>query len=380
MMGPPREMTPTRRRLLASGTALLATLAGCSSLGGQFGSDPTPTDGATTSTGPPTATPVTATDPGSEPGPEPDSGVGRDPEPEPGRDPLRVQARIPWPWLEDVIGVWNANADPHGDDLLWNRLGTRPAFDARVADHFASEVGLSPTGERASPPFRIALGVSSTGDASGTTIDGRSGLWATDSTRTPPPVPDDQTDDLHEHVYGLTGYRVVVGTTVAAAGVRSLTLDQFAAILEGEVRNWRAVGGPDREIYAVGPATGTPPSAFERFRYEHGIGVGGLDTRAGISSNAVRLVADRDGLGIVRSDLGDPANVEGVAPLSLSVGGREFGVYDRGYPTTEAKPLWTVGDPGPRERAVVRLIRSAFGQRLVGRSLLPAFPGGAGSR
>jgi phosphate transport system substrate-binding protein len=373
-MGPPREATPTRRRLLASGTALLATLAGCSSFGGRFGSDATPTGGSTMSTSPPTATPSTVTDAGSESGPEPDTGAGR--ESEPGRAPLRVRARIPWPWLEEVIGVWNANADPREDDLLWDRLGTRPAFDARVADHFASKVGLSPTGERASPPFRIALGVSSTGDASGATSDGRSGLWATGSTRTPPPVPDDRTGDLREYVYGLTGYRVLVGATVAAAGVRSLPLDRFAAILEGEVRNWRAVGGPDREIYAVGPATGTPPSSFERFRYERGIGVGGLDARAGIGSNAVRLVAERDGLGIVRSDLGDPANVEGVVPLSLRVDGRVFDVYDRGYPTTEPKPLWTVGDPGPRERAVVRLVRSAFGQRLIGRYLLPAFPGG----
>jgi phosphate transport system substrate-binding protein len=303
-------------------------------------------------------------------------------------DPLRLHASEPWPWLDEAVGLWNANADPDGDKLVWQRLGLAPAFDARVADRFAAAVGLSPTGERATPPFRIALETASTPDVAAAMVDDRVDLWATEVARSASHVPDDHADgavvpddrgDFREHVYGHTGYRFVVGASVAEAKITSLPLDRLVAILEGEVTNWRAVGGPDREIGVVGPATGTPPGPFERFRYEHGIGIGGLDARAGVSADVVRLVSDRDGIGVVGTDVGDLATVDGVAPLALRIDGRRYDVYDAGHPMTFAKPLWSFEAPDPHERAVVRLFRSPFGQRLVGRHMLPAFPDGVGS-
>jgi phosphate transport system substrate-binding protein len=354
-MIPPPNTKATRRTVLAGGAALLGSLAGCSAFGGPSTPDTrsgTPTDAARTDAT--TDTGTTETDP----------------------DPLRIHASTPWPWIERAVGLWNANPDPGGDELLWQRLGFRPDFDARVADHFASQVGLSLTGERTNPPFRIAVGTSSAVDISAAMIDGRVDLWAPEIAQNEANVPTNRIDDVREYVYGYTGSRFVVSTEISEAGVRSLTLDELAAVYEGKVTNWRALGGPDREIFVTATPNGTPPTRFELFLYENDIIGRGIDVRFGQTQEIVKsLTFDDRGIGVVRADIGDPADVEGVAPLALRIDGRRYGFFDPGYPMTETKPLWTLGEPDPRERVVIRLLRSSFGQRLIGRLMLPAFPG-----
>ncbi|XSG85323.1 MAG: phosphate ABC transporter substrate-binding protein [Methylohalobius sp. ZOD2] len=52
---------------------------------------------------------------------------------------------------------------------------------------------------------------------------------------------------------------VVVSKAVAVGGVKTLTLDQIAAIYRGEIANWKQVGGPDADILVIDkePGRGT---------------------------------------------------------------------------------------------------------------------------
>lgn len=53
------------------------------------------------------------------------------------------------------------------------------------------------------------------------------------------------------HGIGKDAVVPVVSSEIYDAGVRSLTLEQIAGIYLGEISNWRAVGGPEREILVI---------------------------------------------------------------------------------------------------------------------------------
>jgi phosphate transport system substrate-binding protein len=56
---------------------------------------------------------------------------------------------------------------------------------------------------------------------------------------------------LKIHLVGLDAVACVVSTEIYEAGVKHLTPEQIAGIYMGEVRNWKEVGGPDRQIVVV---------------------------------------------------------------------------------------------------------------------------------
>ncbi len=56
---------------------------------------------------------------------------------------------------------------------------------------------------------------------------------------------------LHRHVVGRDAVACVVSAGIYEAGVTELSMRQLEAIFSGRIRNWKAVGGPDREIVVV---------------------------------------------------------------------------------------------------------------------------------
>jgi len=56
---------------------------------------------------------------------------------------------------------------------------------------------------------------------------------------------------LKTFVVGRDAVACAISASVYEAGVRSLTREQIAKIYRGEIRNWKAVGGPDRAIVVI---------------------------------------------------------------------------------------------------------------------------------
>jgi len=214
--------SPSRRALLAAGTGLLASLTGCSAL----------TDSDAT----PAATQVPNTE-WSSPTPE----------------PSRALAVHVGELVRVVLGAtaeWNENALDHG-----------APFDARLADGCAARHEFEPTGEASNPPFDVAT---ATADEEG--VATALAAETVDLGGTVPAHPgevyagDPDEGRFTPHPVAVGGWKFVVSPALAEA-VRRL--------FSGEVENWREVGGPDREPYVVGAATGTPNRPVREYFFQN---------------------------------------------------------------------------------------------------------------
>ncbi len=62
--------------------------------------------------------------------------------------------------------------------------------------------------------------------------------------------------NFQEFVIGYQALAVVAPRDVWESGVHALTQDQFRAIYEGEIKNWKALGGEDRAVKFYNPTQG----------------------------------------------------------------------------------------------------------------------------
>lgn len=65
--------------------------------------------------------------------------------------------------------------------------------------------------------------------------------------------------DFRAHAIGWDGVALVVSRPVWDGGVRAVTREQIRGIYEGQIKNWKELGGPDRRIvfYNKEPGRGT---------------------------------------------------------------------------------------------------------------------------
>jgi phosphate transport system substrate-binding protein len=343
---------------------MLGALAGCQSFAGSGGdaSGPAETATSTDQTGDATV---------------PETANTADPE------PLTVQTTATlWEAVEQAAGLWNANPSPADDSLAWDEVGERPDFDGRLADHFAGAVGFPTTDAAADPPFGVVLEPDIQSVEADPFVDGTVDIGLIDG---PDPESDSDratlTDGPYEdavpHQVGRDGWVFVVSPAVAEAGVDALTTEEIYGVYQGEISNWRELGGPDAEpfVFLGADVNGFDP-AYERFFKAGGAYPVELDARLGQDEELVRLAHERDdAIGVVHAGGVWRARERGVPTLDVLVDGERYSPYDGGYPMTTAGSLHTLGDPDPRERAFLDLLTSPFGQlALVGRELLPLRP------
>jgi phosphate transport system substrate-binding protein len=313
-----------RRALLATGTGLLASLTGCSAL----------TDADATTAATHTATRVPDTE-WSSPPPEPPRALAVH---------VGGLARV----VLKATAEWNENALDHG-----------APFDARLADGFAARHGFEPTGEASNPPFDVAPatageeGVAAalaaeTVDLGGTAPAHPGEVYAGD--------PDE--GRFTPHPVAVGGWKVVLSPALAEAGVTELTAETVRRLFSGEVGNWREVGGPDREPYVVGAATGTPNRPVREYFFQNRPQTG-VDVRFGKPSSRLEVVGRRDDA-VTLVEAGSPTRDLPVP--SLTVAGTSYRPAEDGYPVTYPVALYSWDEPDPREAAFLEFLRSTYGQ------------------
>jgi len=159
---------------------------------------------------------------------------------------------------------------------------------------------------------------------------------------------------LMEHVIGYDRVACVVSSEIFAAGVKALSREEIRQIYLGEIKNWKHLGGPDREIvvvdkerhrgtrhafmqYVFGDATARAPAArlVTGSNNEEQAKIAASDSAIGLLSFAwvnddVKAVGLKEGGAIMRPE--DPAYPI-VRPLALVTAGepeglaREFILY-----------------------------------------------------
>jgi len=356
----------TRRRtvLRAAGlTAALTGLAGCNALGDD--DTPTPddsdvveTDTRTTAT--PTVadrpTETTATD-----GPE-TATTARS-----ALEPLESDgSSTVYPILNRAAAYWNANP-PADDAEYWPHAEFGIETEQNLADHWAGKYDF-PSGERSEPPFPVVVGLSNSGTGLQRLASGEVDVGNASATAERVAPDRSSHDRFTDHVIGVDAVSVVVSADLAAEGVTELTGEDLGAIYTGQITNWSAVGGPDREIDVYGRPEGSGTrTAFEAALLDGPDAATTPDDTFGRSQHLAQEVATSDaaigylGLAFV--------GIDGVEPVDLSWRGTTYSYEGDGsgygatdYPFSRDLHAYTWDGTSEKEAAVLRMLLSGFGQ------------------
>ena len=179
--------------------------------------------------------------------------------------------------------------------------------------------------------------------------------------------------DFTETRIGEDAVGIVVRKEVLAGGLKSVTKQQLKQLFEGEVANWKQLGGPDLDVFVYDkePGRGTR-EVLDRFLYGKGVKapappnnpryaiVGGneetrtklLSTPGSVAPLSSGFVADQPELGLLA--------VEGITPTAATIA-------DGSYPLSRPLFLVTDGAPQGAAKTFIDYVLSPEGQPLLTR-------------
>jgi phosphate transport system substrate-binding protein len=176
--------------------------------------------------------------------------------------------------------------------------------------------------------------------------------------------------DFRTHAIGKDAVVPVVSSEIFDAGIRELTIEAIAKIYKGEIRNWKEVGGPDKEILVVDKerARGTRHVFMQVVLGDKEADAPGADLVLGSNNEEQTAITQSDaaigmlshawlnddvkGLSIVMSD-------HSVVQPTLE------NIVNGTFPITRNLLLITNGEPQGNSQAFIDFILSEQGQKIV---------------
>lgn len=355
------DLVSRRKIILSTGAASAAMLAGCSS--GDGDSD----DGSD------------GDDSGSDTGGDSD-GQNQDQEESNGdtsesRDTSVLTAdgsSTVYPITNTGGSYWNSNPEA-GDGDYWPNSWAQEEYDTsmRLADYFAQEYGYEATGERSSPPFRASIALSHSGTGIEGVMEGRVDIGDASSSAESELAGsgnEDAVEDFVDHVVGVDGQPIIVSPEIAEAGVESITIDQLKQIYRQEITNWSEVGGPDRDILALGRAEGSgTDTAFRNNVYGDPNADISPDQRFGQNQQLQQAVGNADNaIAYIALAFVDPEG--NTPPIGLEIDGTlyEYGknLGAQEYPLSRDLHAYTWENTSQKEACFINFLLSDFGQEI----------------
>jgi phosphate transport system substrate-binding protein len=376
----PTDGVSRRKFILTSGAIGVAGLAGCSSGGGNETDTPaSDSDGGDGGDGGDEDTPTaTATE---TPTQEPESTDV--PESTDGPSMLTAEgSSTVYPISNKGSSYWNSNA-PVSDGEYWGSSseGTVPGWEEiqtekNLADYFASLYGFETTGQQTKPPFPTTVGLSHSGTGCKSVRDGLVDIGNSSGPITAELGISEAERDANyvDHVVGRDGQPVVVSKDIWDAGVQQLTGEQIKKIYQGEIGNWKEVGGPDKEIYVVGRAQGSgTDTSFRLNMLGDAEAKMDVDTRKGQNQQVKTVVQQNEGtIAYMALAFTGPQ----VKPIAINFEGTVYKpdkdadhtIFDSDYPLNRDLHMYTKKtDEYPngtdeREAAFIFMFTTTFGQ------------------
>jgi len=172
-------------------------------------------------------------------------------------------------------------------------------------------------------------------------------------------------DNFQEFLIGYDGIVIAISPKVSESGIEDLSTEQVRLIYAGDIKNWRDVGGPDREIYVIGrePGSGTRDTFNEVIFGNITVETPGVDTVALGSAEVKTAIAGSDkGIGYLGFSYAEGDNIrtvslDGVMPSVKSI---RNGSYELGRPLF----LYSFNRPKPGAIAFIRFVQSPLGQKI----------------
>jgi phosphate transport system substrate-binding protein len=241
---------------------------------------------------------------------------------------------------------------------------------------------VMPLGEVAAEEFNFIqqeYHVSVTGGGSGAGInniaEGRSDVAMTSREVTP----DEKRrygDNFQELLIGYDGIGIAVSRAIYDEGVKNLSKYQIKEIYNGEIVNWRQVGGPDKGIYVISreQGSGTTDTFNEVIFGNKKAETPGVDTIAMSSAEVKTAIAGSDrAIGYLGYSY-----VQGDSIGLVALDGQQMTVdtiKQGSYPLARKLYLVTYGPPAPSAEAYIDFLSGPHGQRIAQENgFIPVMP------
>ncbi|MBX0287176.1 PstS family phosphate ABC transporter substrate-binding protein [Haloarcula salinisoli] len=273
-----------------------------------------------------------------------------------------------YPITSQAGSLWNGNA-PASDEEYWGPGQYGIDTDKNMADYWAGLYGFEPSGEEGTPPFYTSIGLNHTGVGLEKLEKGQVDIGDA-SAPVSAEFPDRSEAELSEftdHVVAVDAQPIIVSQEIYDAGVTQLTLSDIQDIYRGNVENWSELGGPDKEIQAIGRAegSGTDTSFRANVLGDPDASMGGVDSRNGQNQQVKTVVQETDNavayIALAFVDDSTPA-------IDLEIEGElfeypdDFGSLD--YPLSRALHTYTWDGTSKKEAAFIRMILHEYGQTM----------------
>jgi phosphate transport system substrate-binding protein len=277
-----------------------------------------------------------------------------------------------FPITNTGASYWNSNPEAGDEDYWPTEWADEYDTDMRLADYFASQYGYEATGERSRPPFRVSIALSHSGTGIEGVMEGRVDIGdasASAEAELSGSNPSEETlNNFVNHVVGVDGQPIVVSREIADAGVEQITIDELRGIYRQEITNWSEVGGPDRDILALGRAEGSgTDTAFRQNVFGDPEASISPDQRFGQNQQLQQAISQADNA-IAYIALAFVAPEGETPPIGLEIDGTlyEYGknLGAQEYPLSRDLHAYTWEDTSRKEAAFINFLLSDFGQEV----------------
>ncbi len=272
-----------------------------------------------------------------------------------------------YPITNTASSLWNGNP-PASDEEYWGPGQYDIDTDENLADYFASLYGFEPTGSRSNPPFSVNVALSHSGTGVKAVKEGRVDIGDSSAPVSDelPDASEETIDNFVDHVVGVDGQPIVVSKEIYDAGVTKVTGEELKKIYKAEITNWSEIGGPDKDIKAIGRAEGSgTDTAFRANLYGDPDAPIEPDIRKGQNQQVKTLVEQSDNAiaYLALAFVNDGGEIE---PIALEMDGTTYelgkNLGAKEYPLSRDLHCYTWEDTSNKEAAFLNMILTEFGQ------------------
>ncbi|MFB6188956.1 MAG: PstS family phosphate ABC transporter substrate-binding protein [Halapricum sp.] len=268
-----------------------------------------------------------------------------------------------YPITNKAASFWNYNP-PADDGEYWPHDKYDISTKKKLANYWASQFDVE-TKSDGSPPYQISIGLSHSGVGCKKVMEGQVDIGDA-SAPVEAELPDVNHDPFVNHVVGIDGMQIIVSQDIYDSGIEELNKQQVVDIYKGNTKNWKELGGPDKEIQCVGRVEGSGTRTIFHLNMlgDAKAKAPGVDAHKGENQQVASTVRNSDNaigyVGIAFVGNGAPAVDLKIGDTVYSPDNGNLGSKD--YPLNRDLHCYTYDGTDKYEAAFINMIISDFGQ------------------